>query len=127
MAGALAHRLGLGLPAQDQGLRSSRARRSSSSRSIVQNAQAVGSSPTDIPYGSTQISRFGVEETVVDGVIFSSSTEEGLERRALHRDLQARNTAHLKGRHNMVIGQGGIAVFPALRDGCSVRPVPALV
>ncbi|HZR10339.1 MAG TPA: ATPase domain-containing protein, partial [Myxococcales bacterium] len=47
--------------------------------SIVQNAQAVGFFATDIPYGSNQISRFGVEETVVDGVVLLSSTEEGLE------------------------------------------------
>ena len=31
----------------------------------VQNAQAVGFFATDIPYGANQISRFGVEETVV--------------------------------------------------------------
>src|ERR1051326_2331335 len=34
--------------------------------SIVQNVQAVGFFATDIPYGSNQVSRFGVEETVVD-------------------------------------------------------------
>lgn len=45
--------------------------------SLVQNAQAVGFFATDIPYGSTQVSRFGVEETVVDGVIILSSVEEG--------------------------------------------------
>jgi circadian clock protein KaiC len=32
--------------------------------SIVQNSQAVGFFATDIPYGSNQISRFGVEETL---------------------------------------------------------------
>src|SRR5439155_668750 len=42
---------------------------------IVQNAQAVGFFATDIPYGSSQLSRFGVEETVVDGVILLTSNE----------------------------------------------------
>jgi circadian clock protein KaiC len=88
--------------------------------SIVQNAQAVGFFATDIPYGSQQVSRFGVEETVVDGVIILSSTEEGLERQRYVEVYKLRNTAHLKGRHNMVIGQGGISVFP--RYGEDLRP-----
>jgi circadian clock protein KaiC len=80
--------------------------------SIVQNAQAVGFFVTDIPYGSTQISRFGVEETVVDGVLLLTSLEEGLERRRYLEIYKLRNTAHLKGRHSLTIGSGGIAVYP---------------
>jgi len=80
--------------------------------SIVQNSGAVGFFATDIPYGSNQISRFGVEETVVDGVILLSSTEEGSERQRYIEAYKLRNTAHLKGRHNLVIGKGGIQVFP---------------
>jgi circadian clock protein KaiC len=80
--------------------------------SIVQNANAVGFFATDIPYGCSQISRFGVEETVVDGVLILSSTEEGLERQRYIEVYKLRNTAHLKGRHNMVIGAGGVAVYP---------------
>src|SRR5438477_12785968 len=79
---------------------------------IVQNAQAVGFFATDIPYGSSQLSRFGVEETVVDGVILLSSTEEGVERRRYLEVYKLRNTAHLRGRHNMLIGPGGVSVFP---------------
>ncbi len=79
---------------------------------IVQNTGAVGFLATDIPYGSNQISRFGVEETVVDGVILLSSTEEGFERQRYLEVYKLRNTAHLKGRHSMVIGGGGIHVFP---------------
>jgi circadian clock protein KaiC len=79
---------------------------------IVQNAGAVGFFATDIPYGSNQISRFGVEETVVDGVILLSSTEEGLERLRYIEIYKLRNTAHLKGRHPMIIGPGGITIFP---------------
>lgn len=80
--------------------------------SLVQNAQAVGLLATDIPYGTDRISRFGVEETVVDGVILLSATPEGLERHRYIEIYKLRNTAHLKGRHDMVIGEGGIAVFP---------------
>lgn len=84
--------------------------------SIIQNAQAVGFFSTDIPYGTTQISRFGVEETVVDGVILLTSTEEDLERQRYVEVYKLRNTAHLKGRHNMVIGPGGVSIFPRYGD-----------
>jgi circadian clock protein KaiC len=80
--------------------------------SIVQNAGAVGFLATDIPYGSNQISRFGVEETVVDGVLLLTSIEEGLDRERYIEVYKLRNTEHLKGRHNMTIGKGGINVFP---------------
>ncbi len=95
--------------------------------SIVQNAQAVGFFATDIPYGSHQVSRFGVEETVVDGVIILSSTEEGLERQRYIEVYKLRNTAHLKGRHNVVIGQGGVSVFPRYGEDLPAEaPPPAL-
>jgi circadian clock protein KaiC len=95
--------------------------------SIVQNAQAIGFFATDIPYGSRQVSRFGVEETVVDGVIILSSTEEGLERERYIEVYKLRNTAHLKGRHNMVIGQGGVSVFPRYgEDAQPEAPPPPL-
>ena len=80
--------------------------------SIIQNQQAVGFFATDVPYGSSQISRFGVEETVVDGVLVLSSTEEGFERRRYLEVYKLRNTAHLKGRHSMTIGAGGVTVYP---------------
>lgn len=80
--------------------------------SLVQNAAAVALLATDIPYGSSKISRFGVEETVVDGVILLSSTEEGLERQRYIEVYKLRNTAHLEGRHNMQLGPAGISIFP---------------
>ena len=95
--------------------------------SIVQNAGAVGFFPTDIPYGSVQVSRFGVEETVVDGVVILSSTEEGLERQRYIEIYKLRNTAHLKGRHDMVIGKGGISVFPRYTDDLVPEAPPPAV
>jgi len=80
--------------------------------SIVQNTGAVGFFATDIPYGSTRMSRFGVEETVVDGVVLLSSTEEGFERQRYIEVYKLRNTAHLEGRHSMAITRGGLQVFP---------------
>jgi circadian clock protein KaiC len=94
--------------------------------SIVQNTGAVGFFATDIPYGSKQISRFGVEETVVDGVILLSSTEEGFERQRYVEVYKLRNTAHLKGRHSMVIGEGGIKVFPRYAEDVAETPPAAL-
>lgn len=86
--------------------------------SVVQNNQAVGLFATDIPYGKNQLSRFGVEETVVDGVIVLTSSEQGLERQRYLEVYKLRNTAHLKGRHSMGIAKGGITVFPRY----SVKP-----
>lgn len=80
--------------------------------SVIQNAEAVGFFATDIPYGENKISRFGVEETVVDGVILLSAVEEGLERRRYVEVYKLRNTAHLKGRHDLEIAEGGVRVFP---------------
>ena len=94
--------------------------------SIIQNVQAVGFLATDIPYGSNQISRFGVEETVVDGVILLSSVEEGLERQRYIEIYKLRNTAHLKGRHNLTIGPNGLAIFPryTVEEQAGVAPPP---
>jgi circadian clock protein KaiC len=92
--------------------------------SIVQNVQGVGFFATDIPYGSNQVSRFGVEETVVDGVILLTSIEEGLERERYIEVYKLRNTAHLKGRHSLMIGQGGISVFPRYVGGGSSEVSP---
>ncbi len=82
---------------------------------VVQNSNAVGFLATDIPYGSALMSRFGVEETVVDGVIILTAKEEGLERQRYLEVYKLRNTAHLKGRHTMTIMTGGIQIFPRYR------------
>jgi circadian clock protein KaiC len=93
--------------------------------SIVHNAGAVGFFATDIPYGANQLSRFGVEETVVDGIILLSSTEEGYERQRYLEVYKLRNTAHLKGRHNMSIAAGGIVIYPRY-NLLTEEPLPPL-
>ena len=54
---------------------------------IVQNVGAVGFFATDIPYGANQLSRYGVEETVVDGVILLSATEEGVDKTKIQEEI----------------------------------------
>jgi circadian clock protein KaiC len=63
---------------------------------------------------------------VVDGVIILSSTEEGAERERYIEVYKLRNTAHLKGRHNMVIGPLGVAIFPRYGQELPQDPPPAL-
>jgi circadian clock protein KaiC len=78
----------------------------------VQNAQAVGFFATDIPYGANQLSRFGVEETVVDGIILLTSTQADMSRERFIEIYKLRNTAHLQGRHTLTISPEGISIFP---------------
>ena len=88
---------------------------------IVQVAGAVGFFATDIPYGTDLLSRFGIEETIVDGVILLTATEEGFLRKRYLEVYKLRNTAHAMGRHELVIGgKGRVAVYPRLiEDGAA--------
>jgi circadian clock protein KaiC len=86
---------------------------------IVQNQEAVGFFINDVPPGSEQITRFGVEETVMDGVILLKWVSEGLERHRYLEVVKLRNTGHAKGRHSISIGPGGLRVFPRVDD-----PIP---
>lgn len=79
---------------------------------LVQMAQGIGFFATDIPYGTNKISRFGVEETVVDGVILLTLSENGLERERFIEVYKLRNTSHVNGRHRMQIERGGVVVTP---------------
>jgi circadian clock protein KaiC len=87
---------------------------------IVQSVGAVGLFAADIPYGTTQLSRCGVEETVVDGIILLSAIEEGTERQRYLEVYKLRNTAHVTGRHKMLIRAGGITILP--RDDAAAAP-----
>lgn len=94
---------------------------------VVLRAGAVGLFATDIPYGAKGISRLGVEETVADGVVLLTSSEEGLERQRYIEVYKLRNAAHLRGRHAMAIGPGGVSVFPrygaeALQGAPAIEP-----
>lgn len=79
---------------------------------LVQMAQAVGFFAADIPYGSDKLSRFGVEETVVDGIILltASNNNKTLRRDRFLEIYKLRNTAHANGRFKMEIGNHGIII-----------------
>lgn len=81
---------------------------------LVQMSQAIGFFSTDIPYGSNKISRFGVEETVVDGIIIltASNDEKTLKRSRFIEIYKLRNTAHANGRHELLISDNGLVVKP---------------
>ena len=76
--------------------------------------EAVGFFANDVPSGSAQHTRFGVEETVMDGLILLSWEQEGLERHRYVEVNKLRNTGHARGRHAMSIGRGGVRVPYAL-------------
>jgi circadian clock protein KaiC len=77
---------------------------------LIRNAGAIGFFATHTPYGTQQISRFGVEETVVDGIILLTSVESGYHRKRYLEVYKLRNTDHLDGRYAMEIKKGGITV-----------------
>ncbi|MGZ5279573.1 MAG: ATPase domain-containing protein, partial [Pseudobdellovibrionaceae bacterium] len=79
---------------------------------LVQMAQAVGFFVTDIYYGENQISRFGVEEAVVDGVVVLSAIDNNFTRERFIEIYKLRNTAHISGRRKMIIERGGIKILP---------------
>jgi circadian clock protein KaiC len=83
---------------------------------ILQNQNAVGFFANDVPAGTGQLTRFGVEETVVDGVLFLTWEVEGLERHRYIEVVKLRNTGHATGRHSMAIGPGGISIFPRVDE-----------
>lgn len=94
---------------------------------LVQMAQGIGFFATDIPYGSYKISRFGVEETVVDGVILLTATENGLIRDRYIEIYKLRNTAHINGRHLIQIHRGGIWVQAKSKMAAKPKLKPAKV
>jgi len=91
---------------------------------IVQNQAAVGLFINDIPSGSQQLTRFGVEETVMDGVILLKLEEEGMERHRYIEVVKLRNTGHAKGRHSMDIGRGGVRIYPRIDEVPDLDKLP---
>lgn len=91
---------------------------------IIQNCQGIGLFATDIPYGSNTISRFGVEETVVDGIIILTSDEKGLRRERSIEIYKLRNTYHVDGKHKILIKKGGITIVKDPTKGKLNKPTP---
>ncbi len=99
--------------------------------SLVQMVHGIGFFACDIPYGSDRISRFGVEETVVDGIILltANNNDKTLERDRFIEIYKLRNTAHANGRFKIDIGNHGIVIhakklkLPARIPKGKVKPV----
>ncbi|QSQ23525.1 AAA family ATPase [Pyxidicoccus parkwayensis] len=89
---------------------------------IMQNHQAVGFFSNDVPAGTSQLTRFGVEETVMDGILHLSWEKEGLDRHRYLEVLKLRNTAHARGRHSVTIGAGGFCIYPRIEEAPPPEP-----
>lgn len=79
---------------------------------IVQNFGAVGFFISDVPYGTNKLSHFGVEETVVDGIILLSSNKVGSKRERSLEIYKLKNSSYASGDHKMEIGKCGIRLLP---------------
>ena len=94
--------------------------------SLVHRVGAVAILISDVPtHEANRVSRFGVEETVVDGTIVLSTDLRGGKRVRYIEVYKMRTTDHVRGRHRMDIGPGGLRVFyksPVGRGGVEVPP-----
>lgn len=77
---------------------------------LVKSQGALGIFTIDVPYGSCQISRFGVEESLADGVVILTSELEGLKRRRYIEMYKMRYTAHTIGRRGFTIAAKGVVL-----------------
>ncbi|MBW4576670.1 MAG: AAA family ATPase [Aphanothece sp. CMT-3BRIN-NPC111] len=79
---------------------------------IMQRAGAVGFLISNIPAGEVnRVSRFGVEETVVDGTIVLSTEVMGLQRKRYLEVYKMRAADHVQGRYRMEITERGMEVL----------------
>lgn len=79
---------------------------------LIQKHNSVGLLISDIAAGDEKkLSRFGVEETVVDGTIVLSSELSGHKRKRYIEVYKLRASKHVSGRHRMEITPSGIEVF----------------
>ena len=94
--------------------------------SMMQRSGCIGMLLTDIPSHETnRVSRFGVEETIVDGTVVLSTELRGGKRVRNIEVYKMRTTDHVRGRHRMDIGPGGMRVFyksPRSREGIDAPP-----
>src|SRR6478672_1760697 len=79
---------------------------------LVQRVSAVGLLISNIPAGEmNSLSRFGVEETVVDGTIVLSTEIVGRQRKRYLEVYKMRTVDHVHGRYRMEIMEQGIEVL----------------
>ncbi|HEX2923687.1 MAG TPA: ATPase domain-containing protein, partial [Chloroflexota bacterium] len=67
---------------------------------------------TDPPVGSQQVSRFGVEESIIDGVILLKNVKGNGTRQRSLEVYKLRGVNHAAGDHLMKITSNGVQLFP---------------
>lgn len=97
---------------------------------LIQHMGAVGLLISNIPAGVVnRLSRYGVEETVVDGTIILSTEAMGTERKRYIEVYKMRADDHVAGRHRMEITPKGVEVFylaPSEEKASEVTTPPPL-
>lgn len=86
---------------------------------LVRNAGCTALLDTDPPAGSGLISRFGVEESIMDGVLVLKLLREGRERRRFLEVYKMRGVNHAGGENPMKITGRGMIVFPRMDEVAS--------
>ncbi len=71
---------------------------------------------TDPPVGTEQISRFGVEESIIDGVIVLKNVKEKRGRQRYLEVYKLRGVSHSTGDHVMRITAHGVELFPRAQE-----------
>jgi len=85
---------------------------------VLRNAGATTLLISDPPANSTALSRYGVEESIIDGAVILRIVPGG-EQRTRQRTLEIykmRGVAHASGEHTMKITSRGIELYPRVED-----------
>jgi circadian clock protein KaiC len=94
--------------------------------SLVRGAGAFGMFISDVPADQRErFSRFGVEETVLDGTILLSMDLMGERRKRYLEICKMRGVNYTSGRHRMRISQDGVEVFQVGAEAYSAIGAPA--
>jgi len=78
---------------------------------LLKNAGCTALVTTDPPAGSGLVSRFGVEESIMDGVLLLRTLKENRERKRFIEIFKLRGVDHASGDNLMRIGPDGLRVF----------------
>jgi circadian clock protein KaiC len=83
---------------------------------MLKTRRCTGLIITDPPVGSERISRFGVEESIIDGVIVVKTVKEKKGRQRYLEVYKLRGVSHSTGDHLMKITSSGIQLFPRAEE-----------
>ncbi len=78
----------------------------------MQRAGAVGLFTSSSPRGAGRNGFFGVEDTVVDGIIRLTLVEQDLDSKGFVEVYKLRGVKHRRGRHPFEMGPGGWVASP---------------